>query len=599
MAIPRQLALAAALGASFAASGCKSCKNDHPYVPYAIGDDAASDATAHDAASVGVDAASGEAGAGAAAAPPGATQWSLGGVELKAPDGRAFVLGLTHDVDGDGALDVLAVVAARPPSLDAELLLYRSRSPDAPTVLLSRPSEPRERGCAPLIRLAKIGRASASVELGVSCASSRGARDVWSLRLDRGPAVSFQASIVDPPRAAPLRVELDGADDDGDGSDDLSVVVSLAAPPPPLDGGPTVESRYRFLDRPAGLSRDAAEPARGLSALARRATVTRSKDAPAAVALVRQTRGLVVALCGDAASRRVQVRKPAEADCNLSDLNANLASAEIRARALLGDAFRAFAAERAARSRGELGGVHEKSAVGALDKLAPPRAAESARVLDAIVEAYVPSPPRWAPIAFEPTGGLLVRSTVGVLRFDPAFGEVPAADVAAWPSEVLSPDGRMRWLEAYDACDGALVHATLAASEEGDVRDVLLPVAARRTRCTSRGEPVRATPLGWGEGGLAAWVDGEPVLLRAAGPGATLSSVAGQPAPRGSPRAPGGASVAMITSRGVLVGPSKPFVVTAPALEPYDTLGVCTVSDDRAALACVRGSRVVHVSVGR
>ena len=63
--------------------------------------------------------------------------------------------------------------------------------------------------------------------------------------------------------------------------------------------------------------------------------------------------------------------------------------------------------------------------------------------------------------------------------------EASADDVTAWPVAVTSPDGALRWIETYDACDGVALHATFAGGD--DVHDVALPVAALEAWIAVRG----------------------------------------------------------------------------------------------------------------
>lgn len=585
----------AALASAAWLVGCKSCRNERPYVPYAIDEDGGDTSKgAGDAAPESGEAR--EAGVGAVPVSPGATSLSVAGLELSAPRDRVFLAALTHDVDGDGADDVLAIVGAAPPKGDAEIVLYRSRAPADPAVLVTRPAGELARGCSLTHALSRVGRATAHAEIGVRCATSRADREVWALRLDRAGRVVFHATLLDPPRAAAFDLSLEARDVDGDGSDDLTVTASLAEPPAPLETGPKLSARYVFLDRPAGLSREASEPLASLSALEKGASARRAAEVPAAIAAGRQARALVRAVCGEPATRRLKLLVPADVRCDASKVLEALAVAEVRARALSGDALRAFGAEVRARTHGELSAEALSTLGAALDRVAPPRAAESVRALGTAVEARPPTHPRWAPIAFEPSGALLVSGEEGVVRYS-AGVPTPATDVTPWPREVLSEDGRRRLLEGYDACDGGGLHATLAASADGDIADVLLPVAGRRTRCTSRGEPVPVVPLAWDASGLSALFEGEPVRIAPDGQARTLPGVSGAASPKGSPRSPDGQSIALATPRGVLVGPDKPFVVTSPLLAPYDRLGACTVASSRAALACVQGTRVLWVSL--
>ena len=53
---------------------------------------------------------------------------------------------------------------------------------------------------------------------------------------------------------------------------------------------------------------------------------------------------------------------------------------------------------------------------------------------------------------------LLVRHGDKVARVDLSSWEQEDTDVPAWPSRVVSPDGKVRWLEAYQHLRQALEH---------------------------------------------------------------------------------------------------------------------------------------------
>ena len=89
-------------------SGCRGCKNDHPYVPYSIADEDAAAVASGDAGASATDA--GSFSVAAEKAPEGATHWSLEGLSLDAPPGMVFELGVVRDFDGDGQRDAAVLV---------------------------------------------------------------------------------------------------------------------------------------------------------------------------------------------------------------------------------------------------------------------------------------------------------------------------------------------------------------------------------------------------------------------------------------------------------------------------------------------------------
>jgi hypothetical protein len=153
----------------------------------------------------------------------------------------------------------------------------------------------------------------------------------------------------------------------------------------------------------------------------------------------------------------------------------------------------------------------------------------------------------------------------------------------------------MRWIEAYDPCDGVALHATFASGD--DLRDVALPVSPPLgDRCGgSRGAAARALPLAWTPMGLEAIVEGEPILvspdLTRASPLASLFEV---PGTRGAPLSPDGRTLVVPCAAGLLVrgGSARARLLRAPQLDgTYRDQHDCAVSNEGAHVACVRNGR--------
>jgi hypothetical protein len=583
-------------------TGCgRACKNDHPYVPYSIAEagvtsaveDAGTIAPAEDAAAPGTILAT--------PAPANATRWSLDGLDLVAPADRTFVLGVTGDVDGDGAKDALAVVRAmHEPLSAAELVFFKGQG--AASVVASAPVGAPDPACAPADRLAIVGHRSASVELGTSCkAPVTGSRWLAVVTFDRGARLHFDATIVDPPNAPKLTLDVDGSDRDGDGIDDVTVRATVDAPNAPFEPMPRASARLAWFDRPAGLSRDPQEPDASLRALAKEAMTRagRAKDAPGVPAAVHQTRALYAALCSEAGAPRVTKVSVGNGSiaCGASKALEEAGLALTRAWATLGDPVRAASAlDRAPQPPATRTAARLTEAAGWITQSAPVVQARQLRAIAAVPHIERSAAPSWGALAFEPSGKLLVRTSAGVVRVDPTSGdEADAPDVHAWKVQVLSPDGQLRWIEAYSACDNVALHATFAPTADADPRDVLLPVApALSARCAAgKGDPARAQPVAWGPRGLEAIVSGEPILFA---PDLAKASLAAawldQPAPQGSPRSAGGKAIVVPTSQGIAVRSGKPRLLRAKELEGgYLELRDCAVSDDGVFVGCVRGGR--------
>ena len=566
-------------------SGCHSCANDHPYVPPVAEAGALASATT---------ASSGEAPRvgpleAAAIAPPATTRWDIGGMTLEA-GGRELVLGLVGDFDGDGKRDALAI--ARPVEKNGggstgELLLFRG---GAPVVLLAGPALGMQSACTPLARLERIGPKAAFAELGSSCPRG-GSRAIVVVKLAPVPTVSFDAVVVDPAQAPKLSVDAESADRDGDGIDD--VVLRHA-----LEGAPRVEAKLAFFDRPAGPSRDPEEPEASLKPLAAQAAARASKpkDALLVQPLVQQIRALYRAMCLEGGAARItKIHGGSAVPCGSSKALEDAGVAEVRSFVTQGDGLRAFAAASGAQLAPATRTAAKSTELAKMLGEVAPILTGSIRTSSVVPDVPHDRHPEWGPLTFEPGGKLLVRRGKTVLRVDPETGEGEAADATPWKDEVVSPDGKSRFLEAYHACEGVGLHATLAPTGDGDMTDVLLPIPPRLGKtCSGRGEPASATAVSWGPKGLEAIVSGQLVRMND-GRATTETAFVDDVPPQGSPRSPNGRSFVLAIDTGILLlGRGKGWMlVRSPDLEPYGELRRCTVSDDTSRVACVRRGRVV------
>ncbi len=231
-----------------------------------------------------------------------------------------------------------------------------------------------------------------------------------------------------------------------------------------------------------------------------------------------------------------------------------------------------------------------------ITQLAPVAAARRVRGVAAVPLESPAHELSWGSLAFEPGGKLLVRTLAGPVRVDPEAGDEAAAESAAdWKSGVSSPDGSMRWIEAYDPCDGVAVHATFAGRD--DLRDVALPVLPPLgDRCAgSRGAPVRSLPIAWPAVGLEAIVDGEPLLVSTdLGRASELGSLVDLHGGRGAPVSPDGRTLVVPTGVGLLVRSldARARLLRAPELDgTYADQRDCTVSNDATHVACVHAGK--------
>jgi hypothetical protein len=622
------------LATAASAAGCHGCKDNHPYVPYVIG---SADAATADAAPSGQAAAIGPSGRDAAVtmsgepavlAPAATSSWAISGLVLEAPPGLVFVAALVRDFDDGGAPDAFAVVRPVEGGDPGQVAFYRGPGAEAgptPTSLAARAvfAPPADLiqgpGCAPLARLAAIGRRSVLVELGSRCPPRvSSAPDRWVAVVAGGaaPRVRLAVTAVDPAGAPALSVDGEASDRDGDGLDDVALRVTLEPPDSVLsghgsgaDGGaaradaPRLTATLAWLDRPAGPSRDlAATEASFLSVATLASSRAKSpKEAPSVPALVAQGRALWRAVCADGGAPRLTgVAGTGAITCGSTRALEEAGLAEARSYVTTGDALRAaLALDRAERAPASRTPSRVAEARKWLEQLAPAVQAKSMRWLSATPEVRTGHEPAWGALAFDAAGRLLVRTRTGVVRVDPdaadaSTSEVPAADVAPWSTAVASVDGALRWIEAYDACDGVALHATFAAGD--DLRDVSLPLPPPLgDRCVgSRGAPVRALAVAWGPRGLEAIADGEPVLVTPeSGEASMLAGFLDSPATRGAPRSPDGRVLVVATSAGLVVrGPGRTRLLRTSEVDAaWADDRDCAVSNDASHVACVRGSK--------
>src|SRR5579872_814346 len=275
--------------------GCGGCRDSHPYVPYSIEATAAATPSASaqepvDAGRASVDGGGDPfAGEPSIVAPAGASQWSLEGLALDAPPGSIFVSAAVRDFDGDGVPDAFAIVRPAEGDDPSELAFYRGTTPAGarltPTTVLSPPELARGDGCPPVARLVVVGRRSVFTEIGAPCpAHPSSAPDRWVAVVSGAGAsarVRLAATIADPPSAPALAVDAVAEDRDHDGLEDLALRVAVEGGGPPLEPGPRVVASLAWLDRPAGLSRDAGATEASFEALAASASsrAARGKEA--------------------------------------------------------------------------------------------------------------------------------------------------------------------------------------------------------------------------------------------------------------------------------------------------------------------------------
>lgn len=568
-------------------TSCKGSCDDKPFVPYHIGDDASAAGPVDGGSGFLRSAEAGTLPAGSAKdAPPNATQWTEAGLTLLAPPGSVFQRGLFRDFDGDGKDDAL-VVARRENVQDASIVFYAGAAGATPpaAIIVPQAKLAGDASCSLSSRIEPAGAKSALVELSLACAGHGGGGPTRKVVLlsHRGDALRVRASaeLLDPPDV--VAVEGSGEDRDADGEPDvmLSFRVTRA-------GGKSRPLPVVWLDRPAGLSRDLAEPEASLLKLAAEAenSAKSSKDARGAVDLASDVVALARVLCGP--RPRVKFETPSLA-CGESRALERTALAKLRAFVTLKEPHFAIPAYEEARLVLRDRKEAEKLALASVVQIP----VTEARTLDVTPEVLPGGAPAYGPLTFENDGNLVVKTRDALVRVDTTSFEENVAPGVRYLSTVASPDGAYSWLEAYDPCDGVALRMTLAPITVGEVIDVPLPVAASLGKCGGKGEAKRAAPLSWTKQSLDVLVEGYPVRVDIARGKAELAMPdATAPLTPGSARSPNGKTFAVPTSLGIFVGGAGKLLTHADLGKPAELAG-CTVSDDAQLAACVRSGKVV------
>jgi hypothetical protein len=595
---------------ALAPSGCRSCHDDHPYVPYSIepaagGVDAGGETATRDSASSAPTSDAGSdpfAGRPSIEAPAEAASIVVDGVTLPAPPGHFLKQVLMGEPGGEKT----AFAIAQP--IDAtdvgEVVFYRASGPGGPfgvTTILPAPSIAMpDAGCPTESRLLGVGKHSVLAELGVACASPESAGRPPPTRyvavIDSGAVatVRFAVNIADPEGSAPLSVDALVTDRDGDGRDDLALRVTLQGGGSTLEPGPAMSVVSAWLDRLAGPSRDTEATEASFRSLSEWPTAHagRAKDAPDVPVYVAHVRELWRAACTESGAARVTAAVGSGFTCNVPHVLEALGLAEARAFATMGAPLWAgLALDRAERPPSTRTPARIADALKWISQKAPEASARLVRSAAAVPVSEIPHEPSWGPLAFEATGKLLIRTRAGVVRLDPDLGDEAAAGVPDWKSKVTSPDGAITWTAAYDNCDDLPLRASFEGRGGADRRETRLPFETLDDRCTaSRAGLVSVLPVAWGDRGLEAIVDGQPLLIMPdlihASP---LAGFVGQPPTPGSPRSPDGKTYVIPTDVGFVVqGEAGSRLLRASELDnSYMEQEHCVVSNDATHVACV------------
>jgi hypothetical protein len=432
--------------------------------------------------------------------------------------------------------------------------------------------------CQHVVQLAQVGPHTLFADAVALCKPAdpkKPSRWLAALSTTSAPAVKLDLRALDIPVGERLVVEADGADRDGDGTDDLSLQIALEGAPTPLAAKGSTVVMARYLGRGAGLSREAEEPARSLrlSATWLAAQAAKKTGAEEALNAAGRVRRLYEMICAEGGAPLLTLGDGSAFACDPATVE-DTRYAEARALLTLGDPVRAFAlAARLRAARPKSKRVAELDA--ALEAAAPAKKAK-ARPLTAIPVTGAGA----LPITFDAEGRLAILAEDSVVRVDAAGAEATASDVARW-SPRAELVGSLRVQGATDGCRADFLR--LIISGDG-AREVALPVLGSAPPACPADGSLSLPLLDRNADGLTVALLGEPVTVSADGDRVTVSTwPASSPGP-GTIRSPDGKWTALAAGDRVLVrGPGK-TEIWKPT--PFFTLGACTVANEGKAVAC-------------
>jgi len=574
----------AALALPLALFGCDGCQKEKPYTPFGVTSALPSAQEAPDAPPVPSAKLSPSKFPAALVAPAGSRKLRMGELTLDAPPryvfDRALVLG-----EGPGQQAVAWLKAdADARDVAPGLLMAYGPSGQAKQVMTLPSFVPIAPGCVHATRLVQTGVSSVLVDTVASCPPGLMARvpveavSVVSPSSARPEVLTLR--IAEPAPGEALGIEEDSSDRDGDGREDVKLTITLTTPE-----GAKASATLAFVDRAAGVSRDAAEPRASL-ATAAKALLT--KAGPGASAEVDAIRRLLGSLCAEGGTPRVFDAEGSPIRCE--DLGAvidTLARVEVLSRLAAKDALGAAAVlTRSDWYFKKLSADAEKSITKELSKrlLAVTPTASTLTARPKVVKG-----PHFSPLWFEQDGALLIVTDAGLVRASRDGSSETAVDpdggTPAWPLDVTDPSGR-RLTGSTCACDASEVQ--LSVTDAAGAPQKALPtrlLAPRPGGCKGRFSCPDPVPVSAGADGFSVLIGG--ALSEPKKSGKAL------PSP-GSARSPDGSWLVATTALGLVVtGPAQELWKLPDAPVDARRAQDCVVANDRAAVACVAGDKVV------
>lgn len=589
------------------ATGCESCQSEKPYTPFGV-------ASSLPAPSPSVS--SKPSPSASASAPQFAEQratragdqrerWSFSGQALNAPENQVFERALSADFDADKKNEIVAWTVAKksdPRISPGELWLFdEGATPRRLATMM--PFIPSGPSCSHKARLTQTGPHTVTLDVSAQCKTRlvrRTPTRALSVFAPKRPQPRvFQLRLAAPDQTETLKVSASTKDRDGDGQDDITLTFT---------GGrrdtPPAKATFIWLDRAQGPAREDAEPAQSWARQASRQVVRATgakthKDVPQAVENLLR---LYSNVCGEAKAARVFDADGDPLACgSLETTFFRLRLAQVKAALTAKDAL---SAESVLLQDGWFGPKltdQQRSELSELIKKALKTRSCAVTQLAARSKQATASP-RFSPLSFEPSGGLLIQSAHRVVRYE--TGEEtpvsPDAGTTGWPLAVVSLGGR-QLTGAVLSCEEpevALTFATPGGAGSTLPTGLLSP---RPSVCAGAAHPApKVTVLGF---------DGErpDLIIKGHLFGRLAASSRALPAPPGSARSPDGRWLVVPTSLGLLVistrVASTSVVADAVASDESElwelpssvdsaSLTDCVVANGRARVACLDKDRV-------
>lgn len=247
---------------------------------------------------------------------------------------------------------------------------------------------------------------------------------------------------------AEVTLAVDPTDVDGDGHQD--VVLEVTAQPP--EASESARVRLPWLDRPAGLARDQAEPEKTLADLADRALEALPEDPEAALELARRAVTLHGVLCREGGGPRLQFGEGGGLTCGRSTAAGRAVAVQAAAQARTGNFFEALEAEqRFSRPGYAVGDGDRKRLDRAWDRAPVPDGLEWRKVAahrpGAMPDVHLPA------VTFSDPDTLLLRGGSPQV-VDLTTGEARAAADASGPGLIRDPSGDLAVVDVHRTCEG-------------------------------------------------------------------------------------------------------------------------------------------------